>query len=656
MKHLRFFILIAGLALTGIVGCKQTTSETEWAILSPDSKVKLLIRLNPDSSLIYQVFDIRGETETEIIEPSKLGIVRTDADFSRGLTFVSQEVSRLIDESYSLKIGPTTSLRDYATESVLHFATASGAKIDLVCRAYNDGVAFRYVFPETVSNVLTVSKEATSFNLPDSGKAWLQPYDTLAWWAPAYEQFFMNEVTIGTTAPTNRNGWCFPMLFNARGRWIYVSESGLDTSYCGMHLEAEAPGGEYTLRLPEADEAFNLFPQLPASTSPWIMPWRYVVFSEQLADIFASTRVYDLAAPCRLTDTSWIKPGRASWSWWSEGKSCEHYDKLTPFIDLASDMGWEYSLIDEGWQRMEGKTIEDLIGYASGKQVGILLWYDSGGRINWENFGDERQRRLFFDDSTRIPEMKRINALGAKGVKVDFFQSDKQGMIRHYFNILQDAADNRLVVNFHGCTMPRGWARTYPNLLTMEAIRGGEAYRFDAKYPETGPWHNTVIPFTRNVAGSMDYTPVTLSNSKYPHSTTYAHELALAVVFESGILHCADHYKSYGELPAFALEYLMQVPVLWDESRLIDGYPGKEVYVARRKGKVWYIAGLNGEMTDKETALNLDFISTPATFSLIEDGKTATELISRNGTIAVGESVRIKMLPAGGFCGRIIMK
>jgi hypothetical protein len=300
--------------------------------------------------------------------------------------------------------------------------------------------------------------------------------------------------------------------------------------------------------------------------------------------------LYHLAAPSEISVTDWIKPGVSSWSWWSEGSSPRDYDKLKSFVDMAAEMGWKYSLVDAGWEKMEGGNLSELASYANSKGIGLLVWYNSGGP---HNVVEASPRDLFFDADIRKKELKWLKEIGASGVKVDFFQSDKQKIIKLYLDILKDAAEAEIVVNFHGCTLPRGWSRTWPNLLTMEAVRGGEAYRFDRKFPELSPAHHTIIPFTRNVVGPVDYTPLTYSDNRYPHITTFGHETALTVIFESGIQHLADHQKVYRNQPEYILEYLKHLPAAWDETRFIAGRPGEMVILARRSGEKWFIAGIN---------------------------------------------------------------
>jgi hypothetical protein len=395
-----------------------------------------------------------------------------------------------------------------------------------------DGVAFRYGFPGAGQDSLLA--ESTGFHLPP-GRAWMQPYQGVGQWAPAYESDYRNGVPIGTIAPENV-GWALPMLFRTSDSWVLVTEAGLDRTSYGVHVQQRAEGGLYRVRLPEEEETYGVAPQAAAITLPWLSPWRVLIIGSTLGTIVESTLVTDLAQPQAFGDVSWIKPGRVSWSWWSDMASPRDYQKVFRFVDLASRLRWEYSLLDAGWQQMEnGGNATELAAYARARGVGLIAWYNSGGAHNQAKDGP---RDLMVDPETRRAEMKRIAALGFKGIKVDFMQSDKQYVIALYQDILRDAYANRLFVDFHGSTIPRGWQRTYPNLLTMEAVKGAEQYG-DSLFQRYAAMYNTIYPFTRNVIGSMDYTPMIFGDApeRLPHLTTNPHELALSVVFESGLQH-----------------------------------------------------------------------------------------------------------------------
>jgi hypothetical protein len=399
--------------------------------------------------------------------------------------------------------------------------------------------------------------------------------------------------------------------------------------------------------MPEETEANNIVPRKASSSLPWLTPWRVIIIGRDLATLVESNLVLKLNPPQAFSDVSWIRPGRASWSWWSDAASPRNFSTLKKFVDLAVTMGWEYSLVDANWDLMSGGNIEQLVDYANTRNIGIWMWYNSGGS---HNSVTERPRDIMGDPVLRKEEFKKLASWGVKGVKVDFFQSDKQGIIRQYFDILKDAADNHIMVNFHGCTLPRGWNRTWPNLVSMEAVRGAECYGFDSLFTTKAPSHNATIPFTRNVVGSMDYTPVTFTDQRFPHSTTLGHELALSVVFESGILHFADRASAYLELPTVPKDFLKNLPVTWDESLLLAGDPGNYCVMARRKGETWYIAGINGTNEPRHLVLDLNRLKKEKLEgTMITDGPDGKSFKSSPFSIMITDPLHVGTLARGGF-------
>jgi len=355
--------------------------------------------------------------------------------------------------------------------------------------------------------------------------------------------------------------------------------------------------------------------------------------------------VAHLADPSRIPDPSWVRPGRVSWSWWSDNDSPRDLKRLRDFVDLAHDFGWEYSLVDANWTVHTDDDMRALVRYAADRDVRLFLWYNSGGP---HNHVTEQPRDRMHDRTVRRAEMAKIAQWGVAGIKVDFFHSDKQDGIARYLDILADAAEHRIMVNFHGCTIPRGWARTWPHLMTMEGVRGAETYIFDEQFPSVAPRHNTILPFTRNAVGPMDYTPVTFSNNRYPHLTTAGHELALAVVFESGLLHFADSDGSYRSLLPEAAGVLSRVPAAWDETRCLAGLPGSHVAIARRRGDDWFVAGINGRAERIAVDLDLAELADPATAWLVlRDAPRGDDLTATTATAE--RAMSLDMAPYGGF-------
>jgi hypothetical protein len=605
---------------------------------SPNGKIVFLLKQN-NNRLSYNV----TMEDSVVIEDSPLGLERNDISFSEDLLFIGIENSE-INDSYDLKTGKQLHNIANGKQSNFVFKNKKNGEIMILqARAYNEGIAFRYVFPGKSDKTYSILEEKTGFKIPVAGRTWIMPYDTVSMYTPSYETFYTNGAAIGTVSP-NKEGWSFPALFQVKNKWVLITESGLTENYCASHLQPNPIEGLYQIRFPEKTEALGLFSEFPTYTLPWIMPWRVIVVGNTCGEILESSLVTHLAEPSKIKDADWIKPGKASWSWWSDHDSPRNFEALKKFVDLSAGMGWEYSLVDANWDIMKGGDVGELINYAQKRNVAIWLWYNSGGKINNVT---ERPRDIMFDSAKRKAEFAKLQSWGVKGVKIDFFQSDKQAVIKLYTDILRDAAENHIMVNFHGCTLPRGWQRTYPNLLSMEAVRGAENYGYDVNYPQKAVWHNTIYPFTRNVVGSMDYTPVTLSNQKFPHLTSNAHELALAIVFESGILHFADKIDSYTGLDYSCKQLLKNLPTTWDETRFIAGEPGKYVILARRKGTDWFVAGINGQETDQKVELDTDKM--PFT-RIITDGagKQKLQLEKISNTTGL---LKITMKKSSGFIG-----
>ncbi|MEN8156846.1 MAG: glycoside hydrolase family 97 catalytic domain-containing protein [Bacteroidota bacterium] len=648
MNHL-IHKIITGLALLLLLNsCNQNSST--WQIDSPEKQIRVELKMQGNEGeerLYYSIYIKENRSFKEIMDLSPLGIVREDGRFVENLELISAEEEHGIEDQYTLVSGKQQECSSVYNTMQITFKNRKRQKISLIFRAYDNGIAFLYRFPGEGEPNVRVTGELTGFDFKE-GNFWAHPYDTLSNWSPGYETYYRGPLDVGTTAPLNKNGWAFPILIESENTWMMVSEAGFDGSYGASHLHGECKDGSYRIKFAEQGEAEGYYENSSYAPLPWSTPWRFIAIGTTPREIVETNLPTDLSAPSALEDPSWIKPGRASWSWWSESDSPRDYKRLVPFVDLAAEMGWEYSLVDANWNRMKNGDVEKLVGYAAEKNVDLLLWYNSGGI---HNVVTEEPRNLMDDRKTRRREFERISKLGISGIKVDFFQSDKQEIIGQYIEILEDAADFGLVVNFHGCTLPRGWRRTWPNLLTMEAVRGGENYKYASDFPEAAPAHLTILPFSRNAVGPCDYTPGGFSDSRFPHLTTYGFELALPVVIESGIMHHMDTPGMTLGLPSYAVDLLRDIPVVWDNTRYLAGYPGKEVIIARRSGDTWYIGGINGENHTKEMVIDLSVIGeTPSSIRIITDGITERDLQLVEMTPENGK-LTIRLKPYGGFAG-----
>lgn len=647
----RYCFLIFFVSLVASAANSSLEKTLSWNIASPDSKINCQIQLNESGHLSYQVFSKKRGEKLQIIEASPLGLIRTDQKFDV-LRFESVQKVIEVKEKYVLKTGKKLQNINHYKEITLRFQNGEGAKINLVFRAYNDGVAFKYVFPDVNNNSFVVTKELSGFNLPQDGVAWIQPYDKPSDYSPAYEKNYEKGFPVTKNAPTN-DGWAFPALIQVKSHWLLLTEANLKSNFYGSHLNQDTTNGLYTLAAPNQGEALGYGSNVATASLPWIMPWRVIYIGSQLSEIVESNLVYHLSDAAAIGDDSWVKPGRSSWAWWSGyiDKSSDTPEKLKRFIDFAQTMNWEYSLVDAGWESRKGLDIAELVEYAKSKNVDLLLWYNSGGPTNNVDAGP---RDLMFEPGLRQKEMKRIAELGIKGIKIDFFGSDKQDLIQLYLDILKDAAKQQLLVNFHGCTLPRGWSRTYPNLIAMEAVKGSEGYIYHSDFENEAPAHNTTLPFTRNVVGPMDYTPTAFSVQRYQHKTTAAHELATSVVFESGIQHYPDTPASYLSQPNEVLDFLRKLPAIWDTTKFLGGYPAKDIVMARNNQQDWFVGAINGEDFSKEIEIDFSFLDNGNyNAQVIGDGENNLSFKISNENVTRKSKIKVQMASFGGFVIRI---
>lgn len=609
-----------------------------WSLTSPESHCEISVFLNGDGSLSYRA----SRDGKVVIEKSPLGLRRGDQGFERSLVLDSTEAVERRREVYELLSGSHTHVDHVVQYRSLAFKNANSVRIEIDLAASEDGVAFRYRFPDTNNNVRIVQSEQTGFTLPQDARGWLQPYHAAGPYTPAYEDFFFN-VSPGDPPPDSRAkavGWGFPALFHVpdAGAWALITESGTDESYCGCHLAADSSHGLYRIAFPLADQTTkgwtNKFGPEPRYALPWTMPWRVIVMGKTAGDIAMSTLVTDLAAPSQIADASWIKPGRASWAWWAYPDGPPTAKLFNDFSDFAAKMGWEYTLFDAGWWK---PGLKDISHYAQSKGIIPLAWL----------FATD-----FYDAKKRSKRLDEMAAAGVRGVKVDFWCSDRQEAIAAMHGLFQDAAARQMVVNLHGCTIPRGWQRTWPNFLTCEAVLGTESYFYEPQYTTKAAELNTVLPFTRNAIGPMDSTPVACTPKKYARTTTAAHELATAIILNSGIIHYADKPEFFESLPPAALQIFRDAPARWEETRFLMGEPGKNVVFARRSGNSWFIAGLNGTAESTPVDMDLSAYHDFAKRVLIAESSDATMTVNASA-LPVADSWKHEIPPRGGFILRL---
>jgi hypothetical protein len=651
MPTLRLFLIVVAHLVAFPAPAMSLVPSTSTP--GPDGRIVVEVMVN-EGQPVYTV-SLQGKP---LIARSRLGVVRDDADFTAGLaptTNYSKRLEKLekVDARYELLTSKRRNNVYRANRRVLELKTAAGQRIDIEVQVSNDGFAFRYVFPETDATVRKITRELTSFNFLPGTRGWLQPIaPARSGWNesnPSYEEYYERDIPVGQPSLLG-GGWVFPALFRSGDTWLLVSEAGLRRNYCGSRLLAARRSTEYFIDFPGPLETSNGGAVTPESTLPWITPWRFVVLGD-LATITESTLGTDLAdPPAKGFKSTAPGPGKASWSWPLLGDDKTIVKVQKQFIDYAAEMGWQYTLVDSAWDRQIGYDgLKELVEYGRPKNVKILVWYNSAGEWNTTPL---TPRDRMFDPATRRAELQRIKDLGVAGVKVDFFAGDAQSTIAYYHDILEDTARVGLAANFHGATLPRGWQRTYPNLMTMEAVRGLEYNTFEQRNAEESPTHDAMLPFARNVFDPMDFTPVVLDrlNNVVERRTSAAFELATAVLFTSGIQHYAEIPSGMAKAPPYVRELLKKIPAVWDDVKFIDGFPGQFAVIARRAGKTWYVAGINADRQPRKVKIDLRALGVTKQGALITDGIDFLGFKSETFPLEKGvTSDEITMRPRGGF-------
>jgi len=639
MRRLLILLVIYAVSL-------KIWGQGDFWIHSPNNLVSVKFEVLGQGKVCYSVY----HSDSIILEQSKLGIIRVDEDFSVNLVLDSVSAVENIGDSYTMLHGKRHNCSYNGNKRVFYLSGAKGSRMDIIFQLSNDGVGYRYFFPGQTDTVVKILSEVSSFNFKSTAKAFIQPcMDSKTGWnltQPSYEEQYQREVTVGTKAPYSA-GWVMPALFKSGKFWISLTETAIDNNYCGSRLSENSPEGEYGIQFPQTTECITGGVVYPESQLPWYTPWRIIAVADNLGILVESTLGTDLAIPSKYDVSSWLKPGKASWSWIMLKDGSITYDVQKKYIDFASIMNWQYCLIDVNWDLTIGyDKITELATYAATKNVKLILWYNSAGDWNTVTFYTPRDRML--THQSRIAEFQKLKDIGIAGIKVDFFAGDGQSVMKYYTDILKDAATYGIAVNFHGCTYPRGWARTYPNLVSMEAIKGEEFVTFNQDDAEAQPAHCCTMPFTRNLFDPMDFTPVNLSEIPgIIRKTTRGFEIGLSVILLSGIQHFAESNTGMAKQKDFIQEYMRNIPDSWDEVKFIDGYPGKYVILARKSGTRWFIAGINGEKKEHTLDLQLPFLDDTTQGIIITDSINTKYTIKRG--VDFSKPVIIKMYPYGGF-------
>ena len=611
--HYRFLLLAA-------VVCASCARP----LTSPDGRLSAEV----DGQTIKVFYDGHDMDKCQVTDVH-VGLVTSEVNLDNELRLKGISSKKRIIDDYRMVTGKKSHCHNEATERIYRYLNPEGKTLNVILRVYNDGVALRYVLPEGTE----MTEDRTAYKIMDGVRRWISPLKT------DYESFFPMATDGGPTTermwPRPEPGrWACPALFEpAKDVFALISEADLRQGNSASSLDNS-----------EVPEIYRVHLTGPATLNDGNSPWRFIIIG-QLSDIVESTLVTDLSSPA-VFDPDWVKPGVSSWVYWAYNHGSKDFNRNVEFIDLAADMGWPYCLVDWEWPQMENGDIEEVLDYAQEKDVRINLWYNSG--TSWVGDGATQPQDLMVDPEIRVQEMDWLVQHGVSGIKVDFFLPDDAEMVDYYLDILKDAAEHHLLVDFHGCTIPRGWSRTWPNMMSMESVYGAEWYNNGPIMTSRAAAHNATLPFTRNVIGPMDYTPGTFSDSQFPHITTYAHELALPILFESGLQHMPDRPDVYYSLPEEVRRLLSGLPAVWDDTRLLSGYPGDHAVIARESEGVWYIAGINGLDEAREIEVPLESLGFDGgMLRLFGDGEEDREFLIKD--MAAGQTVTIPCRARGGF-------
>ena len=618
---------------------------------------------SPDQQLVVDV-ELTGGKATysvkyagkEMIEASPLGLRANIGDYSQGLSFV-EEKTAVIDRHYTLDRSKQSQVDYKANALTLTLQNSRKQKMDVEFRVSDNDIAFRYMVhhPEETGS-LRVMEETTGFDFPAQTTTFLCPQsDAMIGWKrtkPSYEEEYKLDAPMSARSQYG-HGFTFPCLFKVgEDGWVLVSETGLDSHYCGSHLSDATAGGLYTIAFPMAEENNGNGSVEPAFALPGHTPWRTITVGSTLKPIVETTIPWDNLEPLYEPSIDY-KYGRGTWSWIVWQDNSINYDDQVKYIDLAAAMGYDFVLIDNWWDTNIGKEgMERLAQYAHSKGVSPFVWYSSSGY--WNDIVQGPINRMD-NPIVRKKEMKWLKSIGAKGIKVDFFGGDKQETIRLYEQILSDANDYGLMVIFHGCTLPRGWEVLYPNYVGSEAVLASENIYFSQHFCDEEAVNTSTHPFIRNTVGCMEYGGCFMNRRMSrdnkrgnTRKTTDAFQLATTVLFQNPIQNFALTPNNLDDAPAICIDYLRQVPTTWDETQFIDGYPGKSVVMARRHGEKWYVAGVTASKTAQTFELSLPMFSKGDVVTVYSDGKDR-EPEMKQVKISNPKKVKITAQGDGGF-------
>ena len=648
-------LFITPLCLLSFVGLMAQTVK----VISPDGKLQVSIVCEKGHASYSVNYDGKS-----MVTPSALGLKADIGDFTKGLTLKDSKESR-VDRTYNMTRTKTSTSHFVANQLDVNFENKEGLPMMVTFLVANNDVAFRYTLQkgkgEFCGNAV-IKKEATGFNFPEQTTSFICPQSkTMVGFAqtkPSYEEEYTPDAPIAKPSAFGE-GYTFPCLFHiGDDGWVLVSETGTTGQYVGTHLSDYEAGKGYTITFPNGGEMKGQGSRHPVIPMPGgHTPWRTITVGSTLKPIVETTIPYDVVEPMYEASTNY-KPGRYTWSWIIWQDSATNYDDQVKMIDVAAAMGYEYTLVDALWDTQIGRErMEQLSKYAQSKGVKLLLWYNSNG--NW-NDAPQGPRYGMSTAIAREREMAWMERIGVAGIKVDFFGGDKQEMMQLYEDILADANRHKIQVIFHGCTLPRGWERMYPNFVASEAFLASENIFFSEYHAKKEGFELTMHPFSRNAVAAADWGGVLMNRhmsrdnkSRHQRYTSDVFELASAIVIQTSVNCVALYPNNLEELPQFELDFLREIPTVWDETQFIDGYPTQFAVIARRTGNKWYVGGLNGTQEKKVLTLSLPMFAGKTVRYYTDKPQKKGEILptSELKTLKVGADGKAKVTiqPMGGI-------
>ena len=654
-------ILLFILCLTATV-----LSAQEATVSSPDGKLSVTVT-NDNQAAWYEV-TYNGQT---VVEKSALGLKTNVGDLTEGLTMGSIHQTT-VEKDYDMDRVKASHISYKANRLDVDFTNAKGLCMNVVFQVSDNNVAFCYRLPRPERNnpkCAIIYKEASAFRLPSGTKTFLCPQiNPMTGWErtkPSYEEDYEVEQPLEKKSKFGE-GFTFPCLFKVEkakegkqenNYWLLISETGVSSRYCASHLSDYHPNEGYTIAFPMAGENNGFGSEFAAITLPGETPWRTITVGETPKPIVETTIAYDVVEPLYAPSKKY-EGGRYTWSWLIWQDESINYDDQVQFIDLASAMGIEYCLVDNWWDAQIGRErIAELSRYAQSKGVRLMLWYNSNG---YSNDAPQTPRDCMNTSIAREREMSWLKSIGVVGIKVDFLGSDKQETMRLYEDILSDANRYGLQVIFHGCTIPRGWERMYPNYVASEAALASENIMFSEHHARTEGFELTMHPFCRNAMGAFDWGGVIMNRymsrdnkSRHQRYTSDVFELATGITNQTLVQCIAMQPNNLQELPQFELDFIRQLPTQWDETRFIDGYPSRYVVMARRHGTQWYVAGLNGTNQPMTLNLSLPMLAGQTVNLYFDQPKRKGEVVPTSvmKTLKVGKNgtAKVTLQPMGGI-------